>query len=148
MGKHRGGLNTSPGRARSGKSEEPPKCRDGGNSTTTHERCNNSAQMTYEHWLDSTATIKSCDWDDSPAQSPSSLFTGHFTVAFSYTVGGIRYSGKFYSAYEWEKEKEVTILYNPQNPVESCVCDEDESPITQAVQCVLELAGGLLSEGL
>jgi len=103
------------------------------------------AQMTYEHWLDLTATIKSCNWEDPPSQSPSSLFAGHFTVEFSYSVDGYRYSGKFYSAYEWEKEKEVTILYNPQNPVENCACDEDESPIVTAVQRILELSGdGLL----
>lgn len=56
---------------------------------------------------------------------------------------GNRYSGKFYSSYEWEKEKEAPILYDPQNPVESYVCDEDESPIVPAVHCILELLGGL-----
>jgi len=104
--------------------------------------------MTYENWLDATATIKSCDWEDPPSQTPSTLFTGHFTVTFSYAVDGNRSSGKFYSPYEWEEEKEVTILYNPQNPVESCVCNEDESLIAPTVRCILELAGGLLSEGL
>jgi hypothetical protein len=103
--------------------------------------------MSYENWLDTTATIKSCDWEDPPSQSPSSLFTGHFTVAFSYAVHSKRYSGRFYSAYEWEKQKEVTILYNPQDPVECCVCDEDESPMVTAVQCILDLSGGLLSGG-
>ena len=103
--------------------------------------------MTYEHWLDATATIKSCDWEDPPSQSQSALFTGHFKVAFSYSIDGNRYSGKFYSAYEWEKDSEVTILCNPQNPVECCVCDEDESLIVPAVQCILELAGGLLLGG-
>lgn len=94
------------------------------------------------------ATIKSCDWEDPPSQGPSTLFAGHFTVAFSYVVNSNRYGGKFYSAYEWEKEREVMVLYNPQNPAESCVCNEDGSPIASAVLCILELAGGLLGGGL
>ena len=114
----------------------------GGYSTTTQERCKNMAQMTYEHWIVTAAAINSCDWEDPPSQTSSSLFVGHFTVVFSYGVDGSHYSGKFYSSHEWEIETEVPILYNPQNPLESCVCDEDESQIVQALDCVLELLSG------
>jgi hypothetical protein len=67
---------------------------------------------------------------------------GPLAVVFSYGVDGSHYSGKFYSSHEWEIETEVPILYNPQNPLESCVCDEDESQIVQALDCVLELLSG------
>jgi hypothetical protein len=99
--------------------------------------------MTYEDWLVTAATINSCDWEDPPSQTPASLFVGHFTVAFSYAVGGNRYCGKFHSSRAWGKETEVGLLYNPQNPVESCVCDEDESQIVTALECVLVLVDGL-----
>lgn len=69
---------------------------------------------------------------------------GHFIVAFSFAVDGNRYSGKFHSPYMWEKEKEISILYNPQNPVECRVCDADESTIAPVVECILELLGGIV----
>jgi len=100
--------------------------------------------MAYEDWVVGTATINGCDWEPPPPSlTPSSLFVGHFTVVFSYVVDGKQYSGKFCSAYEWEKEKEIQILYNPQDPVESGVCDEDESKIIPALECVLVLLDGL-----
>lgn len=119
--------------------------RTSGHSTTTQERCNNSAQMAYEHWLVTTATISSCDWEDPPSQTPGSLFVGYFTVVFFYAVDGNRYWGKFHSSHAWEKETEVGILYNSKNPMESCVCDEDESQMVPVLECVLELLGGLLT---
>jgi len=101
--------------------------------------------MAYEHWLATTATIRSCDWEGPPSQTPSSLFVGHFTVAFSYAVDGNHYRGKFHSSHAWEKETEVEILYNPKDPIESSVCDEDESQIVPTlVECALEFLGGLL----
>ena len=100
--------------------------------------------MAYEDWLIGTATINRCEWEaPPPSETPSSLVVGHFTVVFFYAVDGNRYGGKFYSAHEWEEEAEVPILYNPQNPVESCVCDDDESPIAPVlVECVLNLLLG------
>ena len=115
----------------------------GGDSTTTQERCNNSAQMTYEHWLVTTATINICEWKDPPSETPSSLFVGYFTVVFSYVVDGTNYRGTFHSSHMWEKETEVGMLYNPQDPVESCVCDEDESQIIPVLECVFALLGEL-----
>ena len=99
--------------------------------------------MSYEHWIVSTATINSCEWEDPPSQTPSNLFVGHFKTIFSYVVNGNRYFGKFHSSHEWNKDTEVGLLYNPQNPIESCVCDEDESQIVPALECVLELLGEL-----
>ena len=101
--------------------------------------------MAYEHWLVTTATIGSCDWEDPPSQTPGSLFVSYFTVVFSYAVDGDHYRGKFHSSHAWEKETEIGILYNPKNPIESCVCDEDESQIAPVLECALELLGGLLS---
>ncbi len=101
--------------------------------------------MSYDNWLGVTATITSCDWEDSPSQSSRSLFAGYFTISFSYAVDGNHYIGKFHSAYEWENDKEVPILYNPQNPIESCVCDEDESRTIPVLECALELLIGLYS---
>lgn len=99
--------------------------------------------MAYEDWLVTTATINGCDWEDPPSQTQCSLFVGYFTVAFSYAVDGNHYSGIFHSPLKWEKETEVPMLYNPQNPVESCVCDEDESQIVPVLECVLALLGDL-----
>ena len=50
------------------------KFRIGGHSTASREQCNNSDQMTCEHWAATTATIKSCEWEDPPTETPSSLF--------------------------------------------------------------------------
>jgi len=99
-------------------------------------------QMGYEHWLVATAKISTCDWQEPPSQTPNSLFVEHFTVAFSYVADGNHYSDRFYSSHEWEKEAEVAILYNPKNPMESCICD-DESQLVPALECVLALLDGL-----
>jgi hypothetical protein len=101
--------------------------------------------MAYEDWTFTTARVKSCTWEDPPSQTPSSLFVGHFTVTFSYALDGIGYSGKFYSSHEWGQEAEVQILYNPQNPVECCACDEEESEFKPVIECALYLLGGLIS---
>jgi len=99
--------------------------------------------MSYEDWRVGAATINACEWEPPPpSQTPSSLFVGHFTVRFSYAVDGDRYGGKFYSSHEWGTEAEVPILYNPHNPAESCVCDDenDECPIVPVlVQGVLSV---------
>lgn len=108
----------------------------GGHSTTTQEWCNNSAQMTYEHWCVITATIHSCDWENPPSQAPSTLFVGHFIVAFSYVVDGNNYGGEFYSSHAWEKGTDLAILYNPQNPGESSACDDDESQSEAALEWI------------
>jgi len=100
--------------------------------------------MTYEGWTSTAATIKSCTWEDPPSQAPSSLFVGHYTSTFSYAVDGNHYCGKFYSSHEWGRGAEVPILYNPQNPVENCICDEDESNFTPALAFAVELIGGLI----
>ena len=103
--------------------------------------------MAHEDWLSTMATIKTCAWENPPSQNPGSLFVGHFTVAFSYAVGGNRYAGKFYCSHEWGKDAEVPILYNPQNPVEILVCDEDESEFIPGLGCVLELLGAVIMRG-
>jgi hypothetical protein len=105
--------------------------------------------MAYEDWTLTTGTIKSCVWENPPSRTPSSLFVGHFTIAFSYTADASRYSGKFYSSREWGIETEVPILYNPRDPMESCVCDgdEDESAFKPVLDCALELLGGLIMGG-
>jgi len=100
--------------------------------------------MTYEDWSMISATVQSCEWENPPSQAPSSLFVGHFTVALSYAVDGIHYSGKFYSSHEWEKWTDLMILYNPQNPTESVACDDDESQSGAALEWTL----GLLGDGL
>lgn len=63
-----------------------------------------------------------------------------FHRCFSYALEGKSYSGTFYSSHPWENEAEVPILYNARNPVESCVCDDDESTVVPVlVECVLSL---------
>ncbi len=116
----------------------------GGNSTLTREECKNWAQMSYENWLVTTATINSCDWEGPQSQIPGSLFIGHFTVVCSYAVDGSRYKGRFHSSHAWEKGAEVGFLYNPTNPAESSFCDEeDDSRIVPILECALELLSGL-----
>jgi hypothetical protein len=100
--------------------------------------------MSYEGWLVTTATINGCEWEEPAAQSPSSLFVGHFTVGFSYAVDNKLYSGTFHSSHGWGKETEVPILYDPQNPMESCVCDDDESRV---VPVLLEVLGFFIDGG-
>jgi hypothetical protein len=95
--------------------------------------------MTYEHWSVITATIQSCDWQNPPSQAPSTLFVGHFIVVFSYVIGGNNYSGKFYSSHDWVKGTDLMILYNPQNPVESSICDDDESQSEAAIRWIFGL---------
>jgi hypothetical protein len=100
--------------------------------------------MAYEDWLATTATIDGCEWNDPSSDKPSSLFVGYFTVVCSYAVDGKNYCGKFHSSHAWGKETEVGMLYNPQNPAESCVCDdEDESQIIPVLEWVLALVGEL-----
>jgi len=98
----------------------------GGDSTTIQEQCENSTQMTYENWFVSTATIQSCEWVDAPPRTQSSLFAGYFIVGLSYAANDSHYSGKFYSSHAWEKGSVLGVLYNPQNPEENCICDEDQ----------------------
>jgi hypothetical protein len=102
------------------------------------------AQMAYENWLLATGTIRRCDWENPQSRLPASLLVGYFSVAFSYAVESKQYRGKFHSSHAWENGAEVEVLYNPSNPVESCVCDEDESRTVAVVECVLELFLGLL----
>jgi hypothetical protein len=83
--------------------------------------------MTYENWLVTTATIQSCEWEEAPPQTQSGLFVGYFIVRFSYAAEDKQCSGKFYSSHAWEEGTVLGMLYNPQNPEENCVCDEDES---------------------
>jgi hypothetical protein len=100
--------------------------------------------MAYENWLVNTAAVQSCYWADAPSGTKSSLFVGLFIVGFSYAVDDRHYSGKFYSSRAWEKGTVLGMLYNPQNHAECCVCDEDESQMSPAAECALELLGGLL----
>lgn len=93
--------------------------------------------MTNELWSISTATVQSCEWVDFPSQAPSSLFVGHYRVAFSYVVAGNSYISQFYSSGEWEKGMEVPILYNPQRPGESAVCDDEASQAGAALEWIL-----------
>jgi hypothetical protein len=93
--------------------------------------------MNNELWSINTATIQSCEWEDSPSQATSSLFVGHYRVAYSYGVAGNSYSGEFYSSREWEKGMDLTMLYNPQKPGESIVCDGEESQTGAALEWLL-----------
>jgi hypothetical protein len=93
--------------------------------------------MTNGLWSISTATILSCEWENSPSQAPSSLFVGHYSVAFSYVVDGNPYTGQFYSSRDWEKGVDLPVLYNPQKPSENIVCDDDESQTGAALEWIL-----------
>ncbi len=93
--------------------------------------------MSYENWLLTTATINACEWEDPPPQSlPSSLFVGRFRVAFSCAINGKNYCGSFDSSHPWAKETEVGLLCNAENPVECCVCDDDEPLIIRILGVV------------
>ena len=95
--------------------------------------------MTYENWPVITATINSCDWENPPSLAPSTLFVGHYYVVFSYVVDGNHYSGEFHSSRAWGKGTDLIILYNPQNPGESIVCDDDESQSEAALRWIFGL---------
>jgi hypothetical protein len=103
--------------------------------------------MTCEHWPVITATIRSCDWENPPSQTPSTLFVGHFIVVFSYVVDGNSCVGKFYSSREWVQGTDLLILYNPQNPAESSVCDDDESQSGAALKWILGLLEWFVVQG-
>jgi hypothetical protein len=67
------------------------------------------------------------------------VFVGYFEVGISYFVEGKSYPGKFHSSHVWANETEVGILYDPHNPMESLVCDADDSDIAAILGCVLEM---------
>jgi hypothetical protein len=70
----------------------------------------------------------------------------HFIVTFSYGVDGIHHNGEFHSSNEWKEGTEICVLYNPQNPEENSVCDDDcnESRGGAAIEFIL----GMLMEGV
>jgi hypothetical protein len=72
---------------------------------------------------------------------------GHFIVAFSYVVDGISHGGAFYSSHRWEEGAELPILYNPQNPEENRVCDDDESQAGAVAEAVMGWVFMILSDG-
>jgi len=94
--------------------------------------------MTCETWAESTATVRSCNWHNPESRSAGILFAGYFAVDCCYDVDGKTLNGRFYSSREWEKDAEVPIMYNPQNPRESCVCDEGESKTVAVALAILE----------
>jgi hypothetical protein len=95
--------------------------------------------MTYEHWSLMTTMIDGCHWQNPSSRTPSTLFVGHFILAYSYVVDGKRYSGEFHSPRAWEKGTDLMVLYNPENPRESIVCDGDESESSTAINWVFGL---------
>jgi hypothetical protein len=95
------------------------------------------------------ATIHSCRWEDPPSRAVSSLFVGHFVVAYSYVVDGIKRGGEFYSSHAWEEGTDVPILYNPQNPEKSRVYDDedDESRAGRLAEAAMEWIFMILLDG-
>jgi len=94
-----------------------------------------------------TATIQNCRWEDPPSLGPSSLFVGHFIVAFSYVVDGVHHSGEFYSSRAWKDGAELLICYNPHDPEEHSDPDDHESQTGATLECILEWISAILSGG-
>ena len=100
---------------------------------------NYPARMSYEGWVVSTATIQGCDWEDASKQGPNTLFCGYFTVGYSYVVDGCPCFGKFHSSRSWETGTILGMLYNPEMPEESCICDTEPSGHVTALLEMIDL---------
>ncbi|KAA6459782.1 hypothetical protein DYQ86_16875 [Acidobacteria bacterium AB60] len=99
----------------------------------------NSAHVAYENWAVTTATINGCVWEDPPPRClPGSLFVGYFRVAFTYAINGKNYCGSFDSPHMWARDTEVGLLCNPEDPLDCCICDDDEPLIIRILGGVLE----------
>lgn len=83
--------------------------------------------MKRDDWVETTATIYSCGWEDTPFNDlglKRGFTSGHYIVVFSYTIDGHYYSDEFASSKEWKEGSTIQIKYNPQNPEENDRTDE------------------------
>jgi hypothetical protein len=101
--------------------------------------------MNREHWSVMTAIIDGCYWEDPASKVPSTLFVGHYIVAYSYSVDGNRHRSEFHSSHVWEKGTDLMIAYNPKNQGESIVCEDDESEQSAAVEGVFGVLEVIIS---
>jgi hypothetical protein len=88
--------------------------------------------MNYDDWADTTATVYSCGWEETPGRgfalrSLSGLFSGQYIIVFSYTVKGKYYSGEFTSYKEWKEGSTFPLRYNHENPEETDREDEENN---------------------
>ncbi|MGD0682073.1 MAG: hypothetical protein ABR990_08480 [Terracidiphilus sp.] len=100
--------------------------------------------MNHDDWADTTATIYSCGWEDTPGRgfvlrSLSGLFSGQYIIVFSYTIYGKYFSGEFTSYKEWKEGSTFPLKYNPQNPEETDREDEEINSLTTIASFVVSI---------
>lgn len=88
--------------------------------------------MGDQEWIETTATVYSCGWEDTPGHwllSPGKFLkdAGHYVVVFRYTVDGNHHSGEFTSQREWEEKSTFQLKYNFRNPEENDRAGLDDS---------------------
>jgi hypothetical protein len=67
-------------------------------------------------WLETTATIYTCGWHDTPWYY---LGSGNYIVVFSYKVNGDHYSGEYDDVTPATEGSQFSLRYNPDNPKEN-----------------------------
>ena len=78
--------------------------------------------MNREDWLETTATVYSCGWEDTPwkmfggTQYLVGMFSGRYLIVFSYQIAGATYSGEFRSSVELKEGDTFPLRYDPRNP--------------------------------
>ena len=72
--------------------------------------------MDKTFWLETTATIYTCGWQDTPWYY---LGSGNYIIVFSYTVNGDHYSGEYDDAVPATEGSQFSLRYDPDNPEEN-----------------------------
>lgn len=100
--------------------------------------------MDNQEWIETTATVYSCGWEDTPVDGLLrhrlfSVRSGHYIVVFSYTVDGHHYSGEFTSLQEWKEGATFQIKYDFRNPEQNDRTNDEDGPL----MTVLAWVGGI-----
>jgi len=67
-------------------------------------------------WLETTAAIYTCGWQDTPWYY---LGSGNYIIVFSYKVNGDHYSGEYSDVVPATEGSQFSLRYNPDNPEEN-----------------------------
>ena len=67
-------------------------------------------------WPETTATIYTCGWQDTPWYY---LGSGNYLIVFSYTVNGDHYSGEYDDTVPATEGTQFSLRFNPDSPEEN-----------------------------
>ncbi|MGD0369892.1 MAG: hypothetical protein ABSA94_20760, partial [Acidobacteriaceae bacterium] len=77
--------------------------------------------MSRADWKETTATVYSCGWQETPWRILDfgllgDLFSGRYLIVFSYSVDGANLSGEFTSSKELKEGSTFPLSYDSANP--------------------------------